>query len=87
MDECEAVEVFNYLSFDVEAREMRLSRYKALRLVVSRLDGRVLEGTSEIVARSDLDSYGRCCPCADGLEFNGPSLHPNCQRPISAGSA
>lgn len=66
MDECEAVEVFNYLVFDVEAREMRLSRHKASRQVVSRLDGRVLEGTSEMVARTDLDPYGRFCCVATG---------------------
>ncbi len=64
MDECEAVEVFNYLAFDVEAREMRLSKHKASREVVSRLDGRVLEDTSEMVARSDLDPYGRFCRVA-----------------------
>ena len=59
MDECEAVEVFNYLVFDVEAREMRLSKHKAPRHVVLSLDGRALEGTSEMVACTDLDPYGR----------------------------
>jgi hypothetical protein len=66
LDECESVEVFNYLVYDVEAREMRLSKHKASRSVVSGLDGRVLEGTSEMVARTDLDSYGRFCRMATG---------------------
>ena len=66
MDEREAVEVFNYLVFDVEAREMRLSKHKASRDVVLSLNGRVLEGTSETVARTNLDPYGRFCRVATG---------------------
>ena len=66
MDESESVEVLNYLVYDVEVREMRLSKHKASRSVISGLDGRVLEGTSEIVARTDLDSQGRFCRTATG---------------------
>ncbi len=65
-DEREVGEVFNYLIFDVEARAMRMSKYKASRQVVSSLSGRVLEGTSQTVARTDLDLYGRFCRVATG---------------------
>lgn len=66
MDDCEVVEVFNYLVFDVEAQGMRLSKHKATPHGVSGLGGRVLEGTSEWVARADLDRYRRFCRVATG---------------------
>ena len=66
MDDCEVVEVFNYLVFDVETQGMLLSKHKASPHVVSSLGGRVLEGTSEWVPRADLDLYGRFCRIATG---------------------
>lgn len=51
--------VFSFRVYDTSTRTWRLSGYKATREVIARMSGEVLEGTSEVVSRSELDDRGR----------------------------
>ena len=54
------VEVFSFCVFDFEAREMRLTRYKASRdVIVTAFGGEVVEGTGQDVSPAELDEHGR----------------------------
>ena len=60
MEELGTIEAFSFRMFDIQADEMRLSKFKAPPdVIASELLGQVLEGTEETVSRANLDGNGR----------------------------
>jgi len=67
MQEQETVSVFSFRVFDVDAGEMRISKYKATReSIASHFGGELLKGTEQLVSVEELDGNGRFHRIATG---------------------
>jgi hypothetical protein len=63
----DTVTVYSFRVFDLESKDMRVSRYKATRKAIAAVRGaQVLEGTAEQVAASALDQHQRFRRLATG---------------------
>lgn len=73
MDSAESVTVYNFCTFDLSVKAMRVAHGKAPReLIVARFGGEVLEGTAELVSAADLDAQGLYRRVATGWGDLGP---------------
>ena len=67
MSSTQTVMVYDFQTFDLDARVWNRSKFKATRdTIVSNLGGEVIEGTGRDISRAELDEHGRYRRIATG---------------------